>query len=73
MAAKLTPKKWIAQVFGSDIAKRGGHVRRKLSSIDRFASRDDLTAEVKKRGYHIVEIGDQWVIVCNKGNVKLIT
>lgn len=56
---------WIQQIFQSKIAKRGGIVRRKLSSIDRYASRAALKAACKDRGYHIVEHGDQWLIFCD--------
>jgi hypothetical protein len=63
---------WITQIFQSDIAKRGGIVRRKLSSIDRYASRKALKAACKSRGYHIVEHGGQWLIFCDP-NVKFIS
>jgi hypothetical protein len=47
-------------------------VRRKLSSIDRFASRSALKAECAWRGYHIVEHGDQWLIFCDTAQVKIV-
>ena len=68
----ITAQKWIQQVFSSKIAKRGGHVRRKVSTIDKYASRADLIAEVKRRGYHVVEMKDQWVVICNRGKVKIV-
>jgi hypothetical protein len=63
---------WIAQIFESKIAKSGGVVRRRLSSIDQFASRTQLQQECKKRGYHIVEHGNQWLIFCDKAMVKIV-
>jgi hypothetical protein len=63
---------WVKQIFQSQIAIRGGVVRRKVSSIDKFASRAELRAECHKRGYHIVEHGDQWLIFCDKATVKII-
>lgn len=64
--------KWISQIFTSKIAQRGGHVRRKILSIEKYASKVELLAEVKKRGFHIVETGDQWIIICNKGRIEII-
>lgn len=64
--------KWIDQVFESQIAKRGGVVRRKISSIDKETSQAELKRECRKRGYHIVQHGDQWLIFCDKAFVKII-
>jgi hypothetical protein len=63
---------WVKQIFQSQIAKRGGVVRRKVTSIDQFASRDEVKQECAKRGYHIVEHGDQWLIFCDKASVKIV-
>lgn len=63
---------WIGQIFESSIARRGGVVRRKLSSIDRFASRPAVQSECRRRGYHIVEHGDQWLIFCDTAQVKIV-
>lgn len=63
---------WVNQIFKSQIARRGGVVRRKVTSIDKESSRDELKAEARRRGYHIVEHGDQWLIFCDKASVKII-
>lgn len=63
---------WIEQIFESQIAKRGGVVRRQVASVDKFASRVELKEECKKRGYHVIEHGDQWLIFCDKAEVKII-
>ena len=56
---------WVNQIFEADIVKRGGVVRRKIASIEKFASKKAVKDEVKRRGYHIVEHGDQWLIFCD--------
>jgi hypothetical protein len=61
----------IRRVFGSNIAKRGGFVRRRLSLIDRCTTRSELKSACKGHGYHIVEHGDQWLIYCDP-NVRLV-
>jgi len=40
--------------------------------VEQYASMDELIAEVKKRGFHLVETGDQVLIICNGGNIKII-
>lgn len=64
--------KWVKQIFKAKIARKGGLVRRKKSSIQRHASIDEVRLECELKGHHIVENGDQWVIFCNKGNVRII-
>lgn len=63
---------WVNQIFKSRIARRGGVARRKITSIDRYASKAAVKAEAQQRGYHIVEHGDQWLIFCDKASVKII-
>lgn len=64
---------WVKQIFESQIAKRGGVVRRKVSSIDKYASQSAVKAEAKRRRYHIVQHGDQWLIFCDKASVRIVT
>lgn len=63
---------WVMQIFQSDIARRGGVVRRKISSIERYASRGAVRLECKRRKYHIVEHGDQWLILCDRASVRIV-
>lgn len=63
---------WVNQVFRSKIAKRGGVVRRKISSIEKFASCELVKAECREKGFHIVEHGDQWLIFCDKANLRIV-
>src|SRR5258707_5734 len=55
---------WIDQVFNAKSARNmGGIVRRSIKSVHKHASLDDLRKEVKIRGFHMVESGDQYVIL----------
>jgi hypothetical protein len=63
---------WIDQIFNAQAAKNGGVVRRKISNVNRFASEKMLTAEVQRRGFHMVVSGDQFVILCNPGKFDLV-
>jgi hypothetical protein len=70
---EVAGNRWIERIFQSKIAKLGGVVRRKLSTIDKYASRVRLLDEVKRRRFHVIEIGDQWLIICNNGELRLIS
>lgn len=63
---------WINDIFKAASVKNGNIVRRKVADVKKLGSADDLIQEVKNRGFHMVEIGDQYVIICNPGNMKVI-
>jgi hypothetical protein len=63
---------WINQVFKSKIARRGGMVRRKEASVQKFASIPLLETEVKRREFHMVKHGDQFIIFCDKTQITVI-
>jgi hypothetical protein len=71
-AAGLRGSAWVRQIFEAQAARRGGVVRRKISSVGRFASEAELIAEVRHRGFHMVVSGDQYVILCNTGRFDLV-
>jgi len=63
---------WISQIFDSQAARSGGIVRRSIASVIDYASIDLLHAEVLRRGFHMVESGDQFVIFCHPGDLKIV-
>ena len=67
----MSPYQYINQMFRAQAAKDGGIVRRKISNVEKFATYKYLLEEVQNRGFHLVETGDQYVIICNPGNFKL--
>ncbi len=71
-APALRGQAWVRQIFNAQAARNGGVVRRKISSVRRFASDAELENEVKIRGFHMVVSGDQYVILCNTGQFKLV-
>ncbi len=62
---------WIDQIFNAEIASREGVVRRKIADVVTYASHDELLAEVRRRNFHLIETGDQYVIICNAGFMKM--
>ena len=62
---EVRSNRWTERIFESKTAQRGGVVRRKASTIDKYSSRIELLDEVMRRGFHILAAGDQWLIFCN--------
>jgi hypothetical protein len=63
---------WIDQIFASDQANNGGVVRRSVDDVRTYGSEDELIAEVRRRRFHMVRIGDQYVILCNQGVMEVV-
>jgi len=62
---------WIKKMFETKIAKNKGIVRRKKSHIDKCNAFDDLLQSVKSKRFHLIETGDQYIIICNAGRIKV--
>lgn len=50
---------------------RGGIVRRKKSDVERMVGLDAVIEYAQQRQFHVVETGDQIIVVCNSGTLKL--
>ena len=63
---------WFDQVFSAKAVSKGGVIRRSKADVDRKIGRDRLELEVRKRGFHLVEAGNQFLIICDRGDIRLI-
>ena len=70
---RVSAPAWIARIFRAKAARTGGIVRRKVSSVIKYASVSALKREVRRRGFHLVRAGDDFLIFCNAGNFRVIT
>lgn len=61
----------IEEIFSAKIAKRDGIVRRDKRDIDKLIGFDELLREVKKRDFHLIETGNQYLIICNPGVLQV--
>lgn len=59
-------------MFEAKVAKNGGIVRRQKASVYRYASRELLLEYVKEYGYHLLEIGEHYVVICNRGKMEVL-
>lgn len=62
---QLTPEIWLAQIFSSSEARRGGIVKRQIRDVERLIGRDAFVAALQQRGFQAVENGRHFVIFCN--------
>jgi hypothetical protein len=63
---------WIAQLFSAQAVRDGGVVRRKIADVERNIGRARLELEVRRRGFHLIECGGQFVIVCSRADIRLV-
>lgn len=63
---------WFDKLFSAKAAEGGAIVRRSMRTVDRDIGRDALEAEVRARGYHLVECGGQYIVICNPGFLRVI-
>ncbi|MDJ0824471.1 MAG: N-(5'-phosphoribosyl)anthranilate isomerase [Rhodobacter sp.] len=65
MPEHLTAEVWLAQVFGSAEARKGGVVKRQVRDVERLVGRRAFAEEVRRRGFQAVENGRHFVVFCN--------
>ncbi len=63
---------WLSAVFDAKACKRGGILRRALQDVHREVGREAFIAEVRRRGWHMVESGGQYVVFCNHGDLRIL-
>jgi len=64
---------WTDQIWLAGQANKGNVVRRSMKSVMAYSSPRELEIEVRRRGYHMAVMGDQYVIVCNiSGTIHLV-
>ena len=63
--------KWLEQIFEAQIVKKEGIVRRKKSDVHHYASLDELLEYVRENGWHLIETGNQYVVLCHPGAMKI--
>lgn len=66
------PEKWLAEIFSAKAAANGGVVRRSVAWVEREVGRQKMIAEVRRRGFHMIECGGQFIVICNGGGVRVI-
>ncbi len=71
-AIRHNPEDWIIQIFSAKSVEKGGVVRRSTAWVDHEIGRERFIAEVRSRGFHLIEGGRQFVVICNPAPTRLI-
>ncbi len=58
-------------MFDAQIVAREGIVRRKKADVEKYASFQELLNRVRNEDYHLIETGDQYVVLCNSGALTM--
>ncbi|SFD52706.1 hypothetical protein [Roseivivax sediminis] len=64
-------EQWLQQLFAAKAVDRGGVVRRAVRDVERMVGRDRFIEAVAERGFHLVESGGQFVVICNAGRMQV--
>lgn len=68
----LSPERWIGHLFASQAAREGGVIRRKVRDVERVVGREAFLAEMRRRGFPVVENAGQFVIFCNREPIRRV-
>lgn len=66
----FTPDGWIAHLFNSQAAREGSVIRRQVRDVERYVGRDVFLAEMRRRGFPVVENAGQFIIFCNQAPIR---
>lgn len=58
-------------MFSAKAVAQGGVIRRNRNSVAREIGRERIFREVEARGFHLLETGEQLVVVCHTGKAYL--
>ncbi|MEL6586933.1 MAG: N-(5'-phosphoribosyl)anthranilate isomerase [Pseudomonadota bacterium] len=74
MARPLSPSNddWLRQIFSAKAAQTGGVVRRARADVIRKIGLHRFELEVRRRGFHLVEASDQFIIICRPGPIRVL-
>lgn len=62
---------YVDQVFEAAQASKGGVVRRSIHDVERFVGVAEFIDECRRREFHVIETGDQLVVLCHEGGIVI--
>jgi hypothetical protein len=69
---QATPESWLRLIFAADAVRKGGVIRRSTAWVEREIGRDRFVAEIRARGFRLVECGGQFVVICSNAPFRVI-
>lgn len=61
----------LEEMFSAQSAGKEGIIRRNKKHIERLIGFDALLQRVKREQFHLIETGEQYIIICNPGVLKI--
>lgn len=49
----------------------GGVVRRSIDDVMQYGALDEIIARAQENGWHVIETGDQIVVLCHPGSMQI--
>ena len=68
---QTNPDFWLDRIFSAKSAASGGVVRRSRNWVTAEIGIACFEAAVRSRGFHLIEAGQQLVVICHSGPVTL--
>jgi len=62
---------WLRQTIAAKSMRAGGGVRRKTCDLERKIGCRALELEVRRRGFHLIEAGSQFILLCSRQDIGL--
>lgn len=66
----MSPDRWMSHIFSARSAREGGVVRRRSRDIERFVGREAFLAEMRRRGFQVIENSGHVLIFCNRDPIR---
>ncbi|MAQ83266.1 MAG: N-(5'-phosphoribosyl)anthranilate isomerase [Maritimibacter sp.] len=64
------PDQWIELLFSAKAVGDGGVVRRSVDWVEAEIGRATFVAAVRARGFHLLEAGGQFIVICNRAPMR---
>jgi hypothetical protein len=61
---------WLAQLFAAKAVANGGVIRRDRRWVRREIGEERFIKEVRDRRFHLIEAGDQWLVICSASPLR---
>ena len=65
------PQGWLDLIFSAKSAQNGSGVRRNISWVEKEIGRQTFENAVRDRGFHLIETGNQFIMICHRGEIRL--
>ena len=63
---------WLNQMFRAKAAQTGGVIRRNRADVVREVGHDHFELEVRRRGFHLLICGKDYIVICSNAPVTML-